>query len=94
MLNGYGCRLDFNDEYIVLQKLPPRSEEVCEDDDCDGCDYCDRAVCDEPEEYDIHLFSLTTLEVVRTLKGCTDFITEFQLLQNLVIAGSRDEMIR
>ena len=92
MLNGYGG-LDFNDKYIVLEKLPPRSD-VCEDDDCDGCDYCDRSDCDEPEEYDIHLFSLTTLELVRTLKGCTDFITEFRLLQNLVIAGSRDEMIR
>jgi hypothetical protein len=89
MLNGYGCGLDFNDEYIIVQKMPPCSEDSCEESDCDGCD-----CCEEPEIYDIQLLCLTTLEVVRTLKGCTQFITEFQLLGNLVIAGSRDEMIR
>ena len=27
MLNGYGCGLDFNDKYIIVQKLPPCSED-------------------------------------------------------------------
>ena len=63
---------------------------------CYGIDFNEKYVvvpvegASEEDECDIHLFSPSTLEVVRTLKGCS----HVRLLRNFVISELHDGTIR
>jgi hypothetical protein len=69
---------------------------------CFGMDFNDKYIVvpvGEPLEddttNDIQIFSLSTLEVVRTIKNCSTFNgLTWRLLRNLIIIGSPDETIR
>ena len=69
---------------------------------CNGMDFNEKYIVvpmmqplnSDDDDCDIQLYSLSTLELVRTLKGCTQVITGFRLLGSFIITGSHDQMIR
>jgi hypothetical protein len=87
-LNGFVYGMDFNEKYItVLLGRPPE----------DNTRVIKRSPLYDSDNtiYDIQIFSLSTIQFVRTMTNCSPFTgSSWQMLRNLIILGSTNETIR